>query len=45
MKVENTDDTKNIDTRSAVQAYLGQQTDPAQSAHQAYAMSVGTNPD
>ena len=45
MKVENTDDTKNIDTRSAVQAYLGQQTNPAQSAHQAYAMSVGTNPD
>jgi GNAT superfamily N-acetyltransferase len=45
MKVENTDDTKTIDTRSAVQAYLGQQTNPAQSAHQAYATSVGTNPD
>ena len=45
MKVENIDDTKNIDTRSAVQAYLGQQTNPAQSAHQAYATSVGTNPD
>jgi hypothetical protein len=45
MKVENIDDTKNIDTRSAVQAYLGQQTNPAQSAHQSYATSVGTNPD
>lgn len=45
MKVENIDDTKNIDTRSAVQAYLGQQTDPAQSAHQSFATSVGTNPD
>ena len=45
MKVENTDDTQNIDTRSAVQAYLGQQADPAQTAQQTYAMSLGANPD
>jgi hypothetical protein len=37
-------DTK-LDTRSAVQAYLGQQTDPARDAQQSYAMSVSSNPD
>lgn len=39
-----TDQTK-IDTRSAVQAYLGQQTDPALEAQRSFTMSVGTNPD
>lgn len=38
-------DQAKIDTRSAVQAYLGQQTDPALEAQRSFTMSVGTNPD
>ncbi len=34
-----------FDTRSAVQAYLGQQANPAEEAQRSYAMSVGGDPD